>query len=151
LARPEAAVRGAATLLAPGAALCIHDYFNYEAMTTAPRRASYTKVVAATARSWRDNGGDPDVVARLPAILDRAGFDLEHLAVHQRLARPGDTMWHWATTWWRSYTPKLVAANYLSADDEAALHADLDAMTRAHDFISLPPVYELLARRRQQA
>lgn len=148
LAEPERVIRGAAKLVRPGGALCIHDYFNYEAMTTAPRRAAYTRIVNATARSWRDHGGDPDVVAKLPRLLDEAGFELDHLAVHQRLARPGDTMWQWATTWWRSYTPKLVAGGYVTADDATALHHELAAMTRAHDFLALPPVFELLARRR---
>jgi SAM-dependent methyltransferase len=146
--RVGAALDGVARALKPGGVLCIHDYFNYEAMTTAPPRASHVAVVAATAKSFREGGGDPDVVGRLPALLHERGFALEHLAVHQRIARPGDSMWHWAHTWWRSYTPKLVAMGHLSAAQEQALHADLDAMTRERDFLVLPAVYELLARKR---
>lgn len=146
--RVDSVLDGIARALKPGGVLCVHDYFNYETMTPAPRRSSYALVVAATAKSWRDNGGDPDVVGRLPALLHERGFTVEHLAVHQRVARRGDSMWHWAETWWRSYTPKLVKMKYLSEEQERAFHADMDAMTRERDFISLPPVYELMARKR---
>lgn len=146
--RPEAVIAGAARALERGGALCIHDYFNYSAMTAAPRRDSYARVVELTARSWRDNGGDPDVAARLPGMLHDHGFTLEHLAVHQRIARRGDSMWWWAETWWRSYTPKLVKMGYLDEALERTFHQELDAMTRERDFLVLPPVFELLARRR---
>ncbi len=146
--KPEAVLAGVAHALKPGGVICIHDYFNYHIMTPAPRRASYTQVVNATAKSWRDNGGDPDIVGRLPGLLFDAGFDVEHLAVHQRLARPGDTMWHWAATWWRSYTPKLVAMGYLTEEDRALFHREMDAMTFDRDFLVLPPVFEVMARKR---
>jgi SAM-dependent methyltransferase len=146
--RPQDVVAGAARLLRKGGVLCVHDYFNYEAMTAAPRRKSYAEVVAATARSWRDNGGDPDVVGKLPTLLHEAGFELEHFMVHQRVARPGDTMWHWTLTWWRSYTPRLVKLGYLTETQRRAFHEDLDAMTRERDFLVQPAVYELMARRR---
>lgn len=148
ISKPAEVVRQVAQRLKPGGVLCVHDYFNYHVMTPAPRRPSYTKVVQATAQSWRDNGGDPDVVAQLPGLLHDAGMVLEHLTVHQRRARPGDTMWYWASTWWKSYTPKLVANGYVTADDERAFHADLGQMTVERDFLVLPPVFEVMARKK---
>lgn len=145
---PERVVTGLQKLLVSGGVLCVHDYFNYATMTCAPRRRSHDRIVEATARSWRDRGGEPDVVAKLPGILRRAGFVIEHLDVHQRIARPGDTMWHWAATWWRLYAPKLVTMGYVSEADVEELIADLDAMTREDDFLVMPPVFELMARRR---
>src|SRR4051812_4770727 len=112
--KPGDVVAGAARALKSGGVLLVHDYFNYTAMTPAPRRESYRRVVELTAKSWRDNGGDPDVVGRLPALLHEHGFVLEHLQVHQRVARRGDSMWHWTDSWWRSYTPKLVKMGYLT-------------------------------------
>lgn len=146
--RPGDVIDGAARALERGGVLCVHNYFNYEAMAAAPRRESYARVVAATGKSWRDNGGDPDIVARLPALLHDRGFELEHLQVHQRVARRGDAMWAWTESWWRSYTPKLVKMGYLDAAGERAFHADLDAMTRERDFVVPPPVFELMARKR---
>ncbi|HYE01810.1 MAG TPA: methyltransferase domain-containing protein [Phycisphaerales bacterium] len=148
---PGAVIAGAARLLAPGGRLCVHDYFNYETMTPAPRRAAYALAVSATARSWRDRGGDPDVMARVPALCAAVGLRVEHLAVHARLARPGETMWHWADSWWRTYVPKLVAGGYLTPGDQERIFADLDdlAATPA-GFLVLPPVFELIAVRPPQ-
>lgn len=145
---PEQVVAGVARLLAPGGVMCVHDYFNYRIMTPAPRRPSYAKVVEATARSWVDHGGDPDVVGRLPAIMHDAGLEVLHLACHQRIARPGDTMWHWTDSWWRSYTPRLVEMGYLTEDERRQFNAELESLTPERDFLVLPPVFEVLARKR---
>lgn len=146
---PEAVVAGIAANLRPGGRLAVHDYFNYEAMTLAPRRETYTAVVAATAASWRERGADPDVVARLPAILRRQGYSLDHLAVHQRIARPGDSMWQWASTWWHNFVPRLVGMGRVSPGLAERFFADLAAATRSEDdFVVLPPVFEVLATRR---
>ncbi len=144
---PGAVIAGAAAALAPGGRLVIHDYFNYECMTAAPRRESFTRVVRATARSWRKPGGDPDVMARVPRLVAAAGLELEHLDVRQRIARPGESMWAWVASWWRNFTPKLVALGELSAGEEREFHADFDSMTAATDFVVLPTVFELIARR----
>lgn len=146
---PAAVVRSVASVLRPGARFAIHDYFNYESMTSAPRRDIYTRIVAATGRSWRDRGGDPDVMGRLPALLDAAGFDLVHLEIHQRVARPGETMWHWVDTWWRIYTPKLLQMGYITQQDHDDMFATLDQLAQSRtDYVVPPPVYEILAVRR---
>ena len=147
VARPESVVAGVARALAPGGRFVVHDYFNYEAMTCAPRRESYTRVVAATARSWRARGGDPDVVGRLPRILREHGFVVEHLGQHQRLARPGESMWHWVGSWWRNFVPKLVALGEITAADGRRFFEDFDAMRAETDFTVLPSVYEVVARK----
>jgi ubiquinone/menaquinone biosynthesis C-methylase UbiE len=144
---PGAVIRGAAAALKPGGRLVLHDYFNYESMTAAPRRESFTRTVAATARSWRAPGGDPDVMARVPRLVREHGLELVHLQVHQRIARPGESMWHWVATWWRTFTPKLVKLGELSAEDERRFHRDFDAMTAETDFVVLPTVFEIIARK----
>lgn len=145
--RPDAVVAGIARALRPGGRIVIHDYFNYTAMTSAPRRESYTKVVAATGRSWRARGGDPDVGGRLPRLLREHGFALEHVNAHQRLARPKDSMWPWVESWWRNFVPKLVAMGEISDSDANAFFADFEAMRTDTDFTVLPCVYEIVARK----
>jgi hypothetical protein len=140
-------VAGVARALARGGRFVVHDYFNYEAMTLAPRRESYQAVVAATARSWRARGGDPDVVGRLPGLCADAGLVVEHLDVHQRIARPGESLWHWAATWWRNYVPKLVAMGELRPEDERRFFEDFAELRAERDFTVLPAVYEVVARK----
>lgn len=148
---PEAVIAGAAGLVRSGVSMVIHDYFNYTTMTAAPRLASHDRLVAATAASWRGRGGDPDICGRLPAMLNRHGFELRDIRVHQRLARGGgnDPMMAWPITWWNTYAPKLVAMGSITqAQCDEAL-ADLAAIERDHTrFVVCPPVYELIAMRR---
>lgn len=143
--RPQDVIAGVARALRPGGRFAIVDYFNYEAMTMAPRRESYSRAVAATARSWRARGGDPNIVARLPRILRDHGLRIEHFAQHQRIARPGDSMWHWASSWWRIYVPKLVQMGELTQQDADEFFADQEAIDPEVDFVVLPTVYEIVA------
>lgn len=145
---PQAVVRGVAQALRPGGRFVVHDYFNYGAMTTAPRRRSHDLAVAATMRSWRDKGGDPDVMGRVPAMLAAHGFCIEHLQAHQRIARGTDAMFAWPDTWWRTFAPKLVGMGLLAAADCEQLLADLDTIRRSEgEFVVCPTVYEVVARK----
>lgn len=149
VADADAVIGGLARLIKPGGRVVIHDYFNYASMTMAPRRASHDRVVAATDRSWRQRGGDPDVVGRAPAMLASAGFAVTHLTVHCRVARPGEPMWQWPDTWWRTFAPKLVAMGMLAQAEHDELIADMDEVARTGlGFIQCPPVYEVVAVKR---
>ena len=61
-----------------------------------------------------DIGADVEIVGQGQVLVDRLDAEIA------RLARPGESMWHWASSWWRSYTPRLVAMGY---DDASALDA----------------------------
>lgn len=146
---PEAVVRGVAKALRPGGRFVLHDYFNYGSMTTGPRRRSHDLAVAATMKSWREKGGDPDVMGRVPGMLVAHGFTLEHLQVHSRVARGDDAMFAWPDTWWRTFAPKLVAMGHLAAADCEQLLADLTVIKASADqFVQCPPVYEIVATKR---
>jgi len=143
---PEAVVAGVAAALKPGGRFCVNDYFNYTLMTMAPRRASHDKAVAAAVKSFKARGGDPDVVGRLPRLLVKHGFRVDHIGVHQRLARGRDSIFDWADIWWRTYTPKLVQMGHLTQADQDELFHDLaEIETSEADFIMLPPVFEVVA------
>lgn len=144
---PEAVVRGIAAALRPGGRLVVHDYFNYASMTMAPRRRSHDLAVAATVRSWRARGGDPDVGQQLPAMFARHGLRLDEMHAHARVARGRDGMFAWPDSWWRTYAPKLVAMGELSQADCDELIRDLEAIRTGFGFVQCPPVYEFVATR----
>jgi SAM-dependent methyltransferase len=149
LPAPQRALEAIASRMRVGGRVVLHDYFNYTSMTATPRCAFHDRAVDATARSWRDAGGDPDVAAKLPALLVDSGFDVEHIAVHQRVARGADPMFAWPNTWWRTWAPKLVATGYLSAADCEGLLATLtDVESNPRRFVLPPPVTEIIARKR---
>lgn len=144
---PEAVVAGLASLLRPGGRFAIQDYFNYEySLTLAPRTQAFEIVIAAVGKSWRSRGGDPDIVGRLPAILLKHGFRIDHLDVNQRIARPGHTMWHWPTSFWDSFVPRLVETNFISESQMRDFdQAWKDATANPASFCLLPPVFDIVA------
>ena len=156
VADPEAVVAGVGSQLRSGGTFVVHDYFSYTSMTAAPRLASHDRLVAATAASFRSRGGDPDVVARLPGLLIKHGFELGHIGVHQRLARGGvrengtrDPMLAWPLTWWRTFAPKLVAMGSITQGQCDEALGDLAEIERDETrFIVCPPVYEVIARKK---
>jgi len=147
LEKPEAVVKGVHRLLKPGGRVVVQDYFNYElGMTLAPRREMFSRVVRAIAHSWRSRGGDPDIMGTLPRLMQRHGFEIQHMDVHQRIARPGSTLWHWPDTFYRNFVPKLVEDGLVSHAEAAAFfeewrHAAKDPAS----FVLLPPVFDLVA------
>lgn len=149
LARPEAVVAGLAKAIRPGGVVAIQDYFNYErTMTLAPRRPAFTKVVDAIAASWKANGGDTDIMGRLPGMLIKHGFRIDHLDVVQRIARPGSSMWHWPQSFWNTFVPRLVEMGFITEEDRVAFEKSwADAALDPGSFVQMPPVYELIATR----
>lgn len=146
---PEAVVAGVAALLRPGGRLAVQDYFNYESMSLAPRSEPFSRVVRAVAQSWRDRGGDPDIVARLPGMFRRHGLDLIDLRLNQRVARPGSQLWHWPDTFFGSFVPRLVEMGYLTEPERKGFEAAWSAASNDPDaFMMLPPLYDVLAVRR---
>ena len=142
---PAAVVRGVAAMLRPGGVFIVQDYFNYEAMTTAPRLHAFTRAVKATGESWRARGGDPDLVGRLPGLMRRAGLRVTHLEAHQRIARPGDTMWQWPATFWRNFVPQLIKLELLPAGFMGEWEREWAELERNPDaFCVLPVVYDVI-------
>lgn len=146
--RPADVIMDIARLLKPGGRLCVNDYFNYESLALAPRCGAFERVVEAVGVSWRSRGGDPDIVARVPGMCRAAGMRVTHLACEQRVARPGETMWMWAETFFRIYVPTLVQHGFLKASEAEAFTAAWGEWSRNPDaFWAAPPVYHLVAER----
>jgi ubiquinone/menaquinone biosynthesis C-methylase UbiE len=146
---PAGVIRGVHRTLKAGGKFVIQDYFNYEAMCTAPRSPAFAKAVRATGQSWRSRGGDPDVMGRVPGMLQAMGFDVEHIGVIQRLARPGEPMWHWPQSFWHNFLPVLVELGLLTEADRAAWVREWEQLGRTPGaFVLLPPVFEVIAVKR---
>lgn len=149
VADPDAVVAGIAHGLRPGGRFMIQDYFQYRTMSIAPRSTVFETVIQAVDRSWRDRGGNPDVMELIPAFCRQHGMDVTYIGAGPRVARPGSTLWHWPDVFWRIFLPRLEDMGYITADQRVAF---LDAWKRASDspdsFMLLPPVVELIAVKR---
>lgn len=145
---PAAVILGIVDRLKPGGRVVLFDYFNYEAMTMGPRDGLFDEVIGKIGEAWRTPGGDPDVMGAMPGVLMGAGLEIEHLGVHQRIARPGEAMWAWPTTFFASFLPRLVETGFLSEDQHRAFGAMWDEATGdGSRFMALPPVWEIVARK----
>ncbi|MCL4741749.1 MAG: methyltransferase domain-containing protein [Phycisphaerales bacterium] len=142
---PEAVVRGLATLVRPGGRVAVQDYFNYQSLTLAPRREAFDRVIRAVVRSWRDRKGDPDVMARLPRLFREHGFRTDLLRPTKVLTRPGESMWHWPDSFWRSFLPRLEKMGYITAEERAGFEgAWAEASSDPDTFMLLPTVFDLV-------
>jgi len=146
LRQPEDVVRHLARLVRPGGRVAVQDYFNYESMTLAPKREIFSKVIAAVGASWRSQGGDPDIMGRLPAMFARHGFAVESIECNQRVARPNATIWHWPDSFWAIFVPRLAEMGFITqADQQAFGMAWSEASADPDCFMQLPPVFDLVA------
>jgi len=140
-----AATRGVFDALKPGGRFAVQDYFGYEAIRVAPRRAEFERGIAAVSSYWREHG-DLDVMGHMPRVLREAGFEIADIRVDQHMARPSDPLWQWPTIFWPNFLPRVVEAGHLSEAEHAAfLRAWEEASGDPDSFILLPPVFEIVA------
>ena len=145
---PEAVVRDAARALRPGGILALQEYFNYGAMSLAPRDEAFTAVVTAVMASWRARGGDPDIAGRLPEMMARAGLSVGRITAHARTARSGEMLWAWPDSFWPSVVPRLVTGGFLTQDQASAFFTAWErARADAGAWVALPTVYDCVGTR----
>jgi SAM-dependent methyltransferase len=142
------ALQSIAACLKPGGVLAIQEYLDYRAWSLIPRAPEFTRFVAAVMASWRAQGGEPDIAAALPPLLDAAGFELVWFEPIVEITHPGDPLWAWPASFARGGAARLVELGALTAG-EAEAHAAVFARAEAAGTGMLTPVTaHILARRR---
>jgi SAM-dependent methyltransferase len=92
---PRDALRRVVEALRPGAAIAIHEYFDYRTWRVVPRDADFEAFVAAVMSSWRARGGEPDIALSLPGWLEEMGLQIRAIRTVTDLAGPRDDRWRW--------------------------------------------------------
>jgi len=150
LGDPEAVVRGVARALKPGGAFVVQDYMKYLGVLVAPEDPAFDRVFEAMFASWRATGGDGNVGARVPAMMERAGLEVVHVRTLVRTARPGSALWQWPRAFFSIFTPVLVADGFLAQADADAFHQRWDERERQPgSFFSTPPMVEVIGIKRR--
>lgn len=147
---PERVVAGVARSLKPGASFVVQDYCRYEGVTVGPWSDIFARVYGAVAETWRERGGDPDVGARVPTIMHRAGFEVTEINHITRVARPGSALWNWPLDFFKSYLPTLVAAGRITEAERTIFEDAWRERTedRAASFFFTPPMVEVVGVKR---
>ena len=144
---PQHLMKAIARALRPGGALAVIDYFNYDAFCFHPPSAAQEAAREAVKKSWRRSGGDLEIAGKIVRFGIEAGLDLEWMECDQRIARPGEPIWDWPTSFFRSFTPNLIQEGLLDPATAEQLFFDWDERERTPGaFIHLPPMYCLVFR-----
>ena len=146
---PAAVVARVARALRPGARFVVQDYAHYAALQLAPADPAFRTVVDAVVRSWREGGGDPDVGARLPRMMEDAGLRVVSVTPLARIARPGDALWEWPRTFFDNFLPVLVENGYLVEEERAAFdHLWAARSADPAAYFATPPMTVVVGERR---
>lgn len=136
---PAAVIANVARALAPGGVWAIQEYISYSSMKLGPESKVLARVVDAIHRSWRAQGGEPDVGLVLPRLLERAGFVVTDAQPIVRLCRPATSVWEWPGSFFENFVPRLAATGYLSAEDARAFLEEWRVHSEDPDAIFLAP------------
>ncbi len=132
--------------LKPGGRVIIQDYFNWRAMSIAPRDPVFTKAINALLEYWEGNEGSNDIMGDVPRALREAGFQLAEFQATQRIAFPTSPLWAWPDSFWPSIIPRVVEAGHLAQPDaDAFFRLWREASQDPDRFVAVPPVFDAIA------
>jgi ubiquinone/menaquinone biosynthesis C-methylase UbiE len=147
--KPEAVVAGVAQALKPGGVFAVQDYIHWAALTLSPRSDIFLRVIPNVGKSWRDHGGDPSIGQRLPAMMEAAGLEVIETRPLQRIARPGDPLWDWPTSFFTNFIPMLVERGLVTESDWHEFQKEWEERTRdPNSMFWTPSMVEIIARKR---
>jgi len=146
VSNPGAAITAVAKALRPGGVFAVQDYFNYQAITLAPRSEIFQRIIDAVLKRWRLTGGDPDFAGHLPELFSKCGLIVRDIRGITRVARPGTALWNWPASFFRNFVPALVDAGLISGDEQRAFEAEWARRSAdPNTFFCSPPLYDVIA------
>ena len=146
VARPDAVIQSVSSALEPGGVFVVQDYCHYEGVTIAPPHPIFARTFAAVASLWRRRGGDPEVGARVPEMMIKAGLEIRSVRSISRVGRAGTALWHWPTTFFANFLPVLVEAGVFTAEEKETFEQEwAKRSTDPAAYFSTPPMVEVAA------
>ncbi len=145
---PRALLGRVAAALRPGGVLVVHEDFDYGAWGISPRSADMEAFVQTVMRSWRDEGGEPDIALDLVRWLPGARLELRALTPMLDVITPASHVWEWPKTFAAVGAQRLVDLGYLNAEQRAGVTHALASWERSADgLMTTPGVLEIIATR----
>jgi SAM-dependent methyltransferase len=145
---PAKAIQQIHRHLKTGAQFVIQEYVSYDSMDLAPDSKNMKSVVTAIFKSWKDLGGDPNRGKFLPELLEKAGFKVKLLEPIAKFARPGDPLWQWPESFYKSFLPRLEKGNYLTRQQVSDFFVEWEAAkTNKGSFFVAPTVINIIAEK----
>jgi len=146
---PKDLLERVAGALKPGGVFVLHEYLDYSTWRQAPRLPELEEYVAAVIKSWRDEGGEPDIALQLPSWLSELGFELLSLKPLIDVVPPTNPVWEWLEAFVRVGLPRLVEIGRMTSLRAQEITVAFDARKADPGILMVSPaVLEIIALRR---
>jgi SAM-dependent methyltransferase len=144
---PGALIAKLASAMRPGGVAVFHEYGYYETWQFLPPDPAHEEFRRQVVKAWRASGGEPNVGAELPVLLERHGFVVRSVRPHVFCLRPTDYMWQWPATFIDVYAPRLKEENGLDDSFVDNVRAALRAAEAEQRWMMTPLVVEIMAEK----
>ena len=145
---PGAVVASVARALAPGGMFAVMEYFDFCSISLHPEGVAFQRIYVAVHELITGAGGDPDIGARMPGLLEAGGFDIVESFPIKRQGPPGSELWQWLELINRNHT-HLLEGRFITEQTLEAYHREWqDHSTRDDAFVTAPPLMVTIGRRR---
>ena len=139
--------RIAASLRAGGRAV-LHEYQDYSTWRMIPNSQSLTEFVAKVMLSWRNAGGEPNIVAQLLPLMPDEGLRIISLKPLIFAARPTDFAWQWPASFVVSNSERLVEVGLMQRADADQLQSEFRESAHNPNAVMMTPlVLEIIAEK----
>ncbi len=146
--RPREVLAKITEALRPGAALALHEYFDYSTWRLAPPCPELEEFVAAVMKSWRSQGGEPDIALSIPRWLSELGFEIRSLQPIVEVVPPSNFVWHWPRSFIEVGLRRLVDLGFLTQLRATEILAAVsEAENQPHTLMITPALLEIIAVR----
>jgi SAM-dependent methyltransferase len=142
--RPQELLQSIHAALRPGGKLVVHEYYDYRTWRLSPRDEHFEQFVSAVMKSWRDDGGEPDVGFDLPRWMREAGFDVQWRQFSDMI-RPDDHLWQWPRAFIETGLQHMVDQGRITEAHAELVRAAFARVTAdPHGHMVIPSVVELI-------
>ena len=129
--------------------IVLHEYLDYSTWRLAPRCTEVEDFVGIVMRSWRDNGGEPDIGLSLPSWLQESGFIIKELHPIVDIVSPSNFVWQWPKTYLEVNIDRMRELGYIDAvKAQRVRKAFRSCETDPKTLMITPVVLEIIAGKR---
>ena len=148
LRRPRALLAAIRDRLRIGGTLVLHEYFDYGAWRLTPSSPALETFVDLVMRSWRADGGEPDIALDLLRWLPSDGFAIRDVRPLIDVVGPTDPVWEWPDSFVEAGMQRLTGLGAITNEQAATmLHAYREATEAPGVRLVTPAVLEIIATR----
>jgi SAM-dependent methyltransferase len=145
---PRHLLEGVTRSLRSGGIFVIHEYFDYSTWRLMPDSPELNEFVRMVMRSWREDGGEPDIALSLPAWLRELGFEIKAMDPIIDVVPPHNFVWQWPMAFVQVGIRRLVDLGYFSPQRGVEIsEAIAQRQSDPNSLMITPAVLEIIAVR----